>query len=149
MPLLEPMRAFSGRMRNYYSGFRYAYIRLNGARLPVHGGPDAVPVSVVWNAPYIYSGTATSAARAGRSYENGRSSGARTRISIAYRRTTGDHEELRVSRSGFPTIRSPVDGSCDIWVTAYRKLGYQIGRCQITGKPSDSYISGPSQERTC
>lgn len=31
MPLLEPMRAFSGRMRNYYSGSRFAYIRLNGA----------------------------------------------------------------------------------------------------------------------
>lgn len=24
------MRAFSGRMRNYYSGSRFAYIRLNG-----------------------------------------------------------------------------------------------------------------------
>lgn len=31
MPLLEPMRAFSGRTRNYYSGSRFAYIRLNGA----------------------------------------------------------------------------------------------------------------------
>lgn len=65
---------------------------------------------------------------------NGRSGGARTRTSIAYGRTTGDHEELRVSRSGFPTIRSPVDGAYDIRVTAYRKLGYQIGRCRMTGK---------------
>ena len=65
---------------------------------------------------------------------HGRSGGARTRISIAHRRTTGDREELRVSRSGFPTIRSPANGSCDIWVTAFRKLGYQIGRCQLTGK---------------
>lgn len=35
MPLLEPMRAFSGRMRNYYSGSRVAYIRLNGAEVAV------------------------------------------------------------------------------------------------------------------
>ena len=37
MPLLEPMRAFSGRMRNYYSGSRFAYIRLNGARAAACG----------------------------------------------------------------------------------------------------------------
>ncbi len=36
MPLLEPVRAFSGRMRNYYSGSRFAYIRLNGAEEAVY-----------------------------------------------------------------------------------------------------------------
>lgn len=43
MPLLEPMRAFSGRMRDYYSGSRSAYIRLSEPG-PVHGVPDALPV---------------------------------------------------------------------------------------------------------
>lgn len=37
MPLLEPVRAFSGRMRNYYSGSRFAYIRLNGAEAAACG----------------------------------------------------------------------------------------------------------------
>lgn len=74
---------------------------------------------------------------------NGRSGGARTRTSIAHRRTTGDHEELRVSRSGFPTIRSPVDGSRCIRVTAYRKLGYQTGRCRMTGKAVRLLYLGP------
>ena len=36
MPLLEPMRAFSGRMRNYYSGSRFAYIRFNGAEAAIY-----------------------------------------------------------------------------------------------------------------
>ena len=74
---------------------------------------------------------------------NGRSGGARTRTSIAHRRTTGDHEELRVSRSGFPTIRSPVDGSRCIRVTAYRKLGHQTGRCRMTGKAVRLLYLGP------
>lgn len=74
---------------------------------------------------------------------NGRSGGARTRTSVAYGRTTGDHEELRVSRSGFPTIRSPVDGSRCIRVTAYRKLGYQIGRCRMAGKAVRLLYLGP------
>lgn len=37
MPLLEPMRAFSGRMRDYYSGSRFAYIRLSEPGFPCTG----------------------------------------------------------------------------------------------------------------
>lgn len=74
---------------------------------------------------------------------NGRSGGARTRTSAARGRTTGDHEEPRVSRGGFPTIRSPADGSLCIRVTAYRKLGHQTGRCRMTGKAVRLLYLGP------
>ena len=76
-------------------------------------------------------------------FSNGRSGGARTRTSAARGRTTGDHEEPRVSRGGFPTIRSPVDGSLCIRVTAYRKLGHQTGRCRMTGKAVRLLYLGP------